>query len=330
MQYHGLYRGVSAKFYGGHAGLEYDLMAPPGSAYRDGRLGIRGGEGIRLDRRGDLVLRARGHQLVMYRPKIYQMDGTRRIAVAGGYRVTSGDTIGFVVGKHRADLPIVIDPSISITYSTFLGGNGAEQGSSVAVDSAGNVYAGGTTTLPAFPEAATGSEGPLDGTSNLFVAKIDPTQTGASSLVYLTFIGGSKDDQGGMVAADDSATRASVAVLGWTTSPDFPATDGSTLDGASDLTVTKLNAAGNGFIYSKYFGGSGAEATQNASGIARHHVDGLAHDVVGAERFPSDIRRRGQRWIPRRVCFAIRRAALFHVLWHQRDGGKRERCHRRE
>ena len=42
----------------------------------------------------------------------------------------------------------------------------------------------------------------------------------------------------------------------------------STLDGRSDLTVTKLNGAGDGFVYSKYFGGSGSEATQNAAGIA--------------------------------------------------------------
>ena len=145
--------------------------------------------------------------------------------MAGGYRLLSRNIIGFAIGQHRSDLPVVIDPSISISYTTFLGGNGAEKGSSVAVDGAGAVYVGGTTTLAAFPETATGTEGPLGGTSNLFVAEIDPAQSGASSLVYLTFIGGSKNDQGGMVAVDRSTAPSDLAVLGWTTSGDFPVTD---------------------------------------------------------------------------------------------------------
>ncbi len=195
-------------------------------------------------------------------PKIYQSDLGTKINVAGGYKLLAANVIGFVIGKHRADLPIVIDPSISISYTTFLGGSGAEKGNSVAVDSAGAVYVGGTTTLASFPETATGNEGPLGGASNLFVAKIDATQNGSSSLVYLTFIGGSKNDRGGMVAVDKTTTPPQLAVLGWSTSTDFPVTDGSALNGPSDLTVTKLNAAGDAFIYSKYFGGNGAEATQ--------------------------------------------------------------------
>ncbi|HEV2617520.1 MAG TPA: choice-of-anchor D domain-containing protein, partial [Candidatus Acidoferrales bacterium] len=273
VEYRELYPGIDARFYGGNSGLEYDLLLSPGSSLRNVRLRIVGADAIRLDRGGNLHFhaskaRANARQIVMRRPKIYQMDGGRRISVDGGYKLLAGNAAGFVIGKHRADLPIVIDPSISISYTTFLGGSGAERGSSVAVDSTGAIYVGGTTTLAAFPETAKGSEGPLAGSSNLFVAKIDPTQTGAASLVYLTFIGGSQSDQGGMVAVDPSAVPPGLAVLGWTTSADFPVTNGSALNGASDLTVTKLNGAGDGMVFSKYFGGSGAEATQSVAGIA--------------------------------------------------------------
>lgn len=241
---------------------------------------------MNLDRAGDLVLRINRRQVVMHRPKIYQIASGQRIAVTGGYRLLARNIIGFAIGKHRPNLPVVIDPSISISYTTFLGGNGAEKGNSVAVDGAGAVYVGGTTTVATFPETATGNHGPLGGTSNLFVAKIDPTQTGASSLVYLTFIGGSKNDQGGMVAVDRSTTPPSLAVLGWTTSGDFPVTDASTLDGTSDLTVMKLNGAGNGFVYSKYFGGSGSEATQNAGGIA---TDSAGNVFVTSDTNSTDL-----------------------------------------
>ncbi|MHB8525398.1 MAG: choice-of-anchor D domain-containing protein [Candidatus Acidiferrales bacterium] len=268
VEYSGIYSGINARFYGGPSGLEYDIVASPQSSLRRIRLGVDGARMMSLDRNGDLVLRVHQRQVVMRRPAIYQIANGHRMAVAGGYRLLSRNAISFAIGKHRSDLPVVIDPSISIAYTTFLGGNGAEKGSGVAVDGAGAVYVGGTTTLAAFPETAAGTEGPLGGTSNLFVAKVDPTQTGASSLVYLTFIGGSKSDQGGMVAVDKSTTPPDLAVLGWTTSDDFPVTDGSTLDGPSDLTVTKINGTGDGFVYSKYFGGSGSEATQNAGGIA--------------------------------------------------------------
>ncbi len=273
VEYSELYPGIDARFYGGKSGLEYDLVVLPGSSLRNVRLRIAGADAMRLDRGGNLhfhtpQFRANRRQIVMHRPNIYQVERGRRISVDGGYKLLARNVIGFVTGKHRADLPIVIDPSISISYTTFLGGNGAEKGSSVALDSTGAIYVGGTTTLTAFPETANGSEGPLGGSSNLFVAKIDPTQTGAASLVYLTFIGGSQSDQGGMVAVDPSTTLPRLAVLGWSTSADFPVTNGSALNGPSDLTVTKLNGAGDGLIYSKYFGGSGAEATQNVAGIA--------------------------------------------------------------
>ncbi|MHB8540583.1 MAG: choice-of-anchor D domain-containing protein [Candidatus Acidiferrales bacterium] len=268
VEYSGLYSGVDTRFYGGPGGLEYDVVASPQSSLWRIRLRVEGARTTRLNRDGDLLFLVHRRQVVMHRPAIYQIANGRRIAVAGGYRLLSRSIIGFAVGKHRSDLPVVIDPSISIAYTTFLGGNGAEKGNSVAVDSAGAVYVGGTTTLAAFPETATATQGPLGGTSNLFVAKIDPTQSGASSLVYLTFIGGSKNDRGGMVAVDKSTTPPDLAVLGWTTSGDFPVTDASTLDGPSDLTVMKLNGAGDGLVYSKYFGGSGSEATQNAGGIA--------------------------------------------------------------
>ena len=324
VEYLGLYPGINARFYGGKRGLEYDLVASPGSSLRNVRLRVVGADAIRLDGSGNLNFQVHRRQIVMRRPKIYQRDRGRKLDVAGGYKLLAANGIGFVVGKHRPDLPIIIDPSISIGYTTFLGGSGAEKGSSVAVDSTGAVYVGGTTTLATFPETASGNEGPLGGTSNLFVAKIDTTQNGASSLVYLTFIGGSKNDQGGMVAVDRTTTPPRLAVLGWSTSADFPVTDGSALNGPSDLTVTKLNGTGDGLIYSKYFGGSGAEATQNVAGVATDsagecfcyigHGFGRFADGANAEWIRDNLRRRHARRISGRICIRIRRVDVLHVF----------------
>ncbi|HEV2491065.1 MAG TPA: choice-of-anchor D domain-containing protein [Candidatus Acidoferrales bacterium] len=271
VKYGEIYPGIDARFYGGPLGLEYDLTISPGSDLRRVALRTNGAARLRLGPGGNLLVGLAGRDILMRRPEIYQLDGHRRIPVSGGYRLLADNSFGFGVGEHRNDLPLIIDPSISVTYTTFLGGNGAEKGNSVAYDSVGKVvYVGGTTTLPTFPETAPTptSLGPVSGTSVLFAAKIDTTQSGAASLSYLTFIGGSLDNEGGKVAVDNSTSPASLAIVGWTTSTDFPVTDGSTLKGSTDLTVSKLNGIGSGFVYSLYFGGSGSEATQGAAGVA--------------------------------------------------------------
>lgn len=268
VRYSGLYPGVDAKFYGGTQGLEYDLTAADDSDLRRILMRVRGADAFYLNSQGDLMMRVGSRHVVMKRPRIYQLNGAERVNVSGGYRITNRDVVGFTVGKHRTDLPLVIDPAISVAYTSFLGGNGTEKGNSVAVDSSGDIYVGGTTTLPLFPETATLTDGLASGNSTLFVAKIDPSQTGAASLLYLTFVGGSGNDQGGMVALDNSATPPNLAILGWTTSTDFPVTNpANVLNGPSDLTITDLNGNGNALVYSEYFGGSGAEATQSAGGI---------------------------------------------------------------
>lgn len=266
--YPALYTRVSARIYGGSQGLEYDLAAENGGAVRKISLRISGAH-VRLDHHGNLRMSTAAHSVIMRRPVVYQIADGKSSRISGAYKITGRDKVAFVIGKHQKGARILIDPLISVAYTTFLGGGGAEKGNSVAVDSTGAVYVGGTTTLPSFPgDTTTLTDGPATGNPVLFAAKIDTTQTGAASLVYLDFIGGSGTEQGGMVALDNSVAPPNLAIAGWTTSSDFPQTDGSSLNGPSDLTITELNGGGTSVVYSKYFGGSGAEATQGFAGIA--------------------------------------------------------------
>ncbi|HEV2298250.1 MAG TPA: choice-of-anchor D domain-containing protein [Candidatus Acidoferrales bacterium] len=301
--YDQIYPGINARFYGGARGLEYDVEVLPGGDFRD--VVLRTGEAnqLRLDSRGNLLVHAAQREILMRRPEIFQLDGIRKIPVEGGYRLLSDNSFGFRVGAHRDDLPLIIDPSISVTYTSFLGGNGAEKGNSVAVakDSVtGDIdaYVGGTTTIAPFsepsPAVSPTTLGSTSGSSVLFVAKVDTTQSGAASLIYLTFIGGTADNEGGIVAVDNSVSPPNLAILGWTTSADFPVTiaspnPGSTLSGTSDLTVSKLNGAGSAFVYSEYYGGSGMEATQGTGAIVTNSTGGgIATDSSGDVFVTSD------------------------------------------
>jgi len=205
VRYASLYPGIDARIYGDTKGLEYDLTAARASAVNKISLRIKGAR-LSLNSHGDLLMRSAGRTLAMKRPRIYQAKGQAEVPVTGGYRILSDGNVRFTLGKHDPALPIVIDPIISVAYTTFLGGAGAEKGNSVAVDAAGKIYVGGETTLPIFPaDAAPSTLGSSNGDSVLFVAKIDPSQSGAASLDYLTFIGGSGKENGGMVAVDNSA-----------------------------------------------------------------------------------------------------------------------------
>jgi hypothetical protein len=278
--------GVGMSIYGNGEGLEYDLRLKPGADASDLRLAFDGVDARRLDPNGDLLLTLSGRQLRMKKPVIYeippgtppqphtreQRSPSARGYIAGAYVLEADGSVGFAIGPHDASAALVIDPSLSVAYATFLGGAGGEAAESVALDPSGDVCIGGTTSLAAFAEPATATIGPGIGSSvasaptEYFVARINPLVSGAASLVYLTFIGGSVSQTGGLIAVDSSGD---VAITGTTTSPDFPVTDGSTLTGGTnDTTVSELDPTGSTLLFSTLFGGSGAESQFNPGGIA--------------------------------------------------------------
>ena len=219
------------------------------------------------------------------RPKATSYGNHKGKRVEGGYVLEADGTVGFRIGPHDPHATLVLDPSISIVYSSFLGGAGNDSANSLAMDSSGNLYVGGTTTSAAtFPESGSTSIGSTGGAADLFIAKIDPSKSGADSLVYLTFLGGSGNENGGLVAVD---SKGNAAIAGTTTSPDFPVTDGSKLgSGPNAATVTEIDPTGSTLVYSTIFGGNGAEAAQGSGGIA---FDGSGNIFVATDTSSTNL-----------------------------------------
>jgi hypothetical protein len=176
----------------------------------------------------------------------------------------------------------------ALVYSTFLGGSSSDQGSGIAVDSAGNAYVTGDTGSSDFP-----TKNPLQpayaGGGDAFVAKLNPAGT---ALVYSTFLGGSGSEgpfifrEFGPGIAVDPAGNASVT--GGTSSPDFPTVSplqpafGGGTCGSDPVTlpcpdafVAKLNVAGTVLVFSTYLGGSGSEGGLFSARL------GIALDTAG-------------------------------------------------
>ncbi|HEV2494042.1 MAG TPA: SBBP repeat-containing protein [Terriglobia bacterium] len=146
----------------------------------------------------------------------------------------------------------------TLVYSTYLGGTLADNATSIAVDDSGNAYVTGSTLSADFPlknAIQTTCLGCAAGLADVFVAKIS---AGGSALVYSTFLGGTKGNTPGAIAADSSGNA---YVIGTTTSTDFPVASAiqGGLKGSSDAFVTKFNDTGSQLVYSTFLGGANAD-----------------------------------------------------------------------
>ncbi|MCK4614481.1 MAG: DUF2341 domain-containing protein, partial [Thermoplasmata archaeon] len=124
-------------------------------------------------------------------------------------------------------------------YSTYLGGGSYDYGEAIAVDSNGNAYITGYTWSFDFP-TVNAYDSSYNDNADAFVSKLDPSQSGTSSLLYSTFLGGSGDDGGYGIAVGSSGNA---YVTGYTSSTDFPTTSGAydtSHNGNEDVFVSKL------------------------------------------------------------------------------------------
>jgi hypothetical protein len=216
-------------------------------------------------------------------------DASHGIAVDGaGSAYVTGQTSGdfptttafdgaFNGGNHDAFVTKLSPSGSSLIYSTYLGGSDMDIGRGILVDGSGNAYATGNTFSTDFP-----TQNPYQtnqGGGDVFLTKLSTT---GNSLIYSTYLGGSRDDYSYDIAVDGSGNA---YLTGFTGSTDFPTVipfDGS-LTGGWDAFVTKLSPTGNSLIYSTYLGGSGDDY---GIGIA---VDGSGNAYVTGETYSSDF-----------------------------------------
>lgn len=146
----------------------------------------------------------------------------------------------------------------TLLYTTFLGGNGFNEGEGIATDNAGNAYVTGRTFSEDFPTLNAIEGNSSQPNQNAFITKLSNT----GSLVYSTLFGGSVLDAGRSIAADNNGN---VYVTGETTSPDFPLFNpiqpayGGAQNNFSlslgDAFAVKLSSDGQ-LVYSTYLGGN--------------------------------------------------------------------------
>ena len=266
VRYRNLYAGVDLVFYEGRGGLEYDFELAPGAKAEAIRLKFEGAEGLRMDPGGALLVRVKGGgEIRQSRPKVYRKGWGRREQVAGRYVVLSPEEVGFEVEGSGNGWGLLIDPELS--FSSYLGGAGADLAYGVAVDAMGNSYVTGVTGSAGLGGGVGGQTIQVGGPTDAFVAKL----TAAGALEWVTYVGGggpaggTGNDEGRAVAVD---AQGNVWVAGRTNSSNFPVTRGSLQEqpgGGWDGFLSKLDPTGSKLLYSTYVGGT---STDEVYGLA--------------------------------------------------------------
>jgi RHS repeat-associated protein len=242
--------------------LEYDFSLAPGADLSQVRVSWKGATSLALDRQGGLLIGTAGQTLTERPPALYQtVNGVRR-AVTGRHVLNADGTVGFQADSYDHTLPLVVDPSLS--YSTYLGGSGADYGYAIAADGAGNAYVAGTTASTNFP-GVVGTSNP-NGYTDAFVTKLN----NAGGVVWSTYLGGTTGapSNGYGIAAD---LAGNVYAVGNSGATDFPVTASAyqrTNPGYVDGFVASLTAAGNALRYSTFFGPTSGPTSVKVAAVA--------------------------------------------------------------
>jgi CSLREA domain-containing protein len=186
------------------------------------------------------------------------VDGAGNAYVTGSTDSTTFPTTGGFQTSPTASgdafmIKLSTDPTKSaaadILYSTLLGGNNSEEGLGITIDKASIAYVTGMTRSSNFPGAASSTFGnTLIGPQDAFITKIDASQTGAASLLFSAYLGGSggtagtSGDQGTGIAVDSAG---SIYIAGVADSFGFSGAGGSHIQntfggGSNDAFVCKI------------------------------------------------------------------------------------------
>jgi hypothetical protein len=146
----------------------------------------------------------------------------------------------------------------NLLWATYIGGTHTDYVESITGDTSGDIYGTGYElfTGGGFPTTAGAFQTSPKGGQEAFAFKISPD---GRSLVYSTYLGGSKDDRGMGIAVDGFGNA---YVTGTTLSNDFP-TSGNALQATNkggilsgDAFLVQLNSVGTAVPFGTYLGGT--------------------------------------------------------------------------
>ncbi len=269
---HGVWQGIDLAWHGNQKRLEGDFVVAPRAEPGAIDLGFEGQSALFVDAQGNLVITAGGREMKLLKPGVYQAasypqeTGYARHVIDGRYVVTGGPggerRVRFAIAPYDRTRTLVVDPTVELDYSTYLGGSGNDWVGGIAVDSKGAAYVTGTAHSSDFPLTPGSYQPPSPlGSPLAFLTKFN---SDGSAFEYSTWIGGGGNfgigaNSGAAVAVDSNGDA---FITGLTNSPKFPQTNPSLSTGCGaqagggKVFVTEFNPEGSDLVYSACFGGN--------------------------------------------------------------------------
>jgi RHS repeat-associated protein len=292
VQYQDVYPGIDLVYYGNtQSQVEYDFVVHPGADPSAIGIAFQGQAGLALDAQGNVRVSTANASLSIPAPMIYQDGPNGRTPVSGGFTLSGSGQVGLALGSYDATRDLVIDPVLAT--STYFGSSGYDAANGVTLDSQGNVYLVGAVRRNNTANQLTGAGDTGTGYAEAFVAKFSPD---LKQLLYKAYLGGQQvfmqvNDTNGLAAFRGGTAIAVDAqgnayITGATASNDFPVTAGAfqaLATGRLDGFVAKLNAAGNGLVYSTYLGGTREDYERAIA------VDAAGNAYVAGTTYSSDF-----------------------------------------
>ncbi len=213
------------------------------------------------------------------------VDGSGNAYVTGrtdasNFPTTTGAFQTALSAKASAFVAKLNPTGTALVYSTFLGGSAGvapvrTEGHAIALDAAGNAYAGGWTESSSFPITTGAFEASFLGTGNSarsgYVTKLNPAGTAA---VYSTYLGGNNKNAPDDVFAVAVDSTGDAYAGGFTGSTNFPTVNPTQASnaGQGNGTLAVLNPSGTAALFSTYLGGSKVDSVVGVGLDAQNNI----------------------------------------------------------
>jgi len=277
VEYPGIWDGVSIVFRSGEEGLKYDIVLEPLAEASDIILGVQGHDSIEVMDTNLVIDTPAGIPLMDSGLMAFYSDGNGE-EVGVKFHVLDENRYTFSFEERDPERGVVIDP---LVYSTYVGGFNDDIYYDIDLDTNGNIFAVGFSDSTNFPTTIGAYQTSNNGGLDVVVSQIN---SGATSLVYSTYVGGSDEDISQGIRIDSSGNA---YVTGGTASLDFPTSDtaynkthwNTTM--YFDVFVFRLDSRGSSLAYSTYVAGEEDDAglSIDIDGSGNAYVVGFSYSA---------------------------------------------------
>ncbi|MCX7736708.1 MAG: SBBP repeat-containing protein [Candidatus Kapabacteria bacterium] len=235
VRYENVYDKIDFVLYVNSSGkVQYDFIVKPGANPQNINFAFQGAESIKIKDDGSLIVKTPFGDIEQGKPHSYQDS-----PVQSEFILNKDNSISFKVGDYDQNKTLTIDPPTRI-WGTYYQGNNYETGTSVAVDSYGNVYMAGEA-FTTYNIATTGAhQSSSGGYRDGYIVKFNSD----GERQWGTYYGGSQYDQFNDIIIDASNN---IYAVGQTSSNSAIATPGShqsTWNETTEGFIVKFNTSG--------------------------------------------------------------------------------------